>query len=208
MSKTPLITVLSIALILLSLVSSFFFPEDVGARILNVVTVVTAIIGAIALFLQFRKDKLTNSANFFVTFSESFYNNDTYGLSELYEELDKHYVDPNYKFDYEKYRHKVIKYLEWTESLASLIERDIIDFYIIDNILSYRFFIMVNNPQIQEEELLPYYKNYRGTFYLYNRWYKYEQKRGLDIPLEQTALHLAPGYDQKLADINSIIKRK
>ena len=92
--------------------------------------------------------------------------------------------------------------------MASLIERDIIDFYIIDNILSYRFFVFVNNPQVQEKELLPYYQNYRGTIYLYNRWYKFEENRGLKIPLMETALHLTPGYNDKINDINQIIKKK
>ena len=111
MRKTPIVTILSIALILLSLISSFFFPDDIGNKILNVVTVVTAIIGAIALYLQFRKEKLINSASFFVTFSESFYNTESYNLTNLYAELDKHYIDPNYTFDYEKYRTDIVKYL-------------------------------------------------------------------------------------------------
>ncbi len=119
MKKTTLITVLSTLTIIVALVSSLFLEDDIGSRMVNVVTVITGIIGAIALFIQFKKDKLVNSANFLLTYSKSFY--DEYDLFDIFSELNKHNTNPEYQIDIKKYQPKIVAYLEWIEALASLI---------------------------------------------------------------------------------------
>lgn len=64
MKKTSLITVLSTLVIAAGLVGSLWLDNDLGSRLVNVVTVITGIIGAIALFIQFKKDKQVNTAGF------------------------------------------------------------------------------------------------------------------------------------------------
>lgn len=204
MKKTTLITVLSTILIIVALISSLWLDDSIGSRIVNVVTVITAIIGAIALFIQFKKDKQINTASFLVEYSKSFYND--YDLFEVFAELDKHNTDPSYQFDFKKFQSKIVVYLEWVESLASLIERNTIDLYTIDNIMAYRFFLIVNNKQVQDGELIPNAMFYRGTYYLYDKWYDYEQKRGLEMPLASDGLHLTKGYQEIIQNIKSKIK--
>lgn len=139
-------------------------------------------------------------------YSKSFYND--YDLYEVFSELNKCHDIPGYKFDYDKYSTKVMVYLDWIESISSLIERNVIDFYTIDNIMTYRFFIIVNNPVVQERELIPFSTYYRGTYYLYNRWHKYETQRELAMPLYETALHLSKGYDETLKNVFEKVKNK
>lgn len=204
--KTSLITILSTVIIVVALIASLWLDNNLGSRIVNIVTIITAVIGAIALFLQFKKDKQINTASFLLEYSKSFYNE--YNLLDIFSELDK--VNPNkdYKFDFEKYQAKIVVYLEWIESLASLIERNVLDFYTIDNILSYRFFIIVNNKQVQDNELIPYANFYRGVFYLYDLWYKYEHKRNITMPLHETALHLSKNYNEIIKNVFGKIKTK
>lgn len=206
MKKTSLLTILSTLVIAAALVSSLWLDESIGSRIVNVVTVITGIIGAIALFIQFKKDKQVNTASFLMDYSKSFYND--YDLLDVFAELDKSNSDPDYKFDFEQYQAKIVVYLQWIESIASLIERKIIDFYTIDNIIAYRFFLIVNNKQVQENELIPNAEFYRGTYFLYDKWYKYEQKRGLKMPLEKTALHLTESYEENMKNILGKINQK
>jgi len=204
--KTSLITILSTVIIVVALIGSLWLDNSLGSRLVNVVTIITAVIGAIALFLQFKKDKQINTASFLLEYSKSFYNE--YNLLDIFSELDK--VNPNkdYKFDFEKYQAKIVVYLEWIESLASLIERNVLDFYTIDNILSYRFFIIVNNKQVQDNELIPCSDYYRGVFYLYDLWYKFELKRNIAMPLFETALHLNKNYNEIIKKVNATLKNK
>ncbi len=204
MKKTSLITILSTILIIAALVSSLWLDDNIGSRVVNIVTVITAIIGAIALFIQFKKDKQINTASFLVEYSKSFYND--YDLFDVFAELDKHNSNPSYQFDFKKFQSKIVVYLEWIESLAALVERNTIDLYTIDNIMSYRFFLIVNNKQVQDGELLPNAKYYRGTYYLYDKWYNYEQQRGLEMPLASSGLHLTEGYQEIIQGIKSKIK--
>lgn len=183
-----------------------WLDSSIGSRIVNIITVITGIIGAIALYFQFKKDKQVNTASFLMDYSKSFYND--YDLLDIFAELEKHSDNPKYTFDYEKYQAKIIIYLQWIESIASLIERNIIDFYTIDNIISYRFFLIVNNPQVQENELIPWAEYYRGTYFLYEQWYKYELKRGLEMPLSETGLHLTADYNKNIEKIHSKINNK
>lgn len=206
MKKTTLITILSAILISFSLICTLLLDDSIGSRIVNVITVITAVIGAVALFIQFKKDKEVNTASFLMEYSKSFYND--YNLYDIFCELEKTSVNPDYKIDIEKFHNKIIVYLQWIESIASLLERNIIDFYTIDNIFSYRFFIIVNNAEVQKHELAKYSEYYRGTYYLYDRWYKYELKRGLEIPLIETGLHLSENYEQNIEFIKKKINDK
>ena len=200
MKKSYIVTLIGSLLVIGSLIVTLWLDEGLGGRIAQIVTIATAIIGAVALFLQFKKDKEINQASFLMNFSASFY--DDYELYDVYNELDKANTDHSYTFDYDAYRIKIVAYLEWIESIASLIEKRIIDFHSIDNNLAYRFFVIVNNKQVQDNELIPFADFYRGTFYLYNKWYKYDIAHGIHMPKEDTALHLAKGYNEVIAKSN------
>ena len=65
------LTVLAVLLIALGLLSSLFRNDSLGDRVINVIPAITAVIGAIALFYQFKKDKNLNEASFLVEYSVS-----------------------------------------------------------------------------------------------------------------------------------------
>ena len=179
------------------LVATLWLDDKVGSLVVNIVTIVTAIIGAISLFVEFKRNRKISISNLMMDYSKSFFNCD-FDLYGCFSELEEYAEDTSYKFDYEKCSDKIVIYLHWIESIASLVERGSLDLYTIDNVLSYRFFILVNNPYVQKNELIPNAEFYRGTYYLYNRWYKFEQQRGIDMPLDETALRNIDGYNEIL----------
>lgn len=205
MKKSKIITITSVILICISLIAGLFLNDEIGSRISQVVTIITAIIGAIALFIQFHNDKEINKAGFLIEYNKSFYND--YQLEELFYELDWCEREPNHILDYQKYRSKIISYLDWLEIIASMVERKVLDLYTMDNIFAYRFFIAVNNKVIQENELIPFYKFYRGNFYLYDKWSKFERQRKIEIPMEETALEKIDGYETILEEIKACINK-
>ena len=160
--KNRIITYISIFLIIVALIGSLFFDSDTGSRIATIITTITAIIGAIALFIQFQRDKDLNQATFLIEYSKQFY--DTYNCADILNELETYRKTPNYEIDVKKYYKEIVGYLEWLESLASLVNNGTLSIDKIDNVLSYRFFIIVNNKQIQAYEIIPCKDFYRGIY--------------------------------------------
>ena len=203
--KSILITILSVIFILSVLVAGLWMAYSIEVRIVNIVTIATAVTGALALYIEFLKNKKIQTAHFLVDYSKSFYNC-YYDLFECFTELKKHADNPEYKINMTKYKSKIIVYLQWVEAIASLVERGVLDLYTVDNILAYRFFLIVNNPDVQKKILIPRQQFYRGTYYLYDRWYKYEQSRNLAMPQEDTALRKIENYNEIIKEIKSQIK--
>ena len=194
MKKGKLTLILSVFLLVTSLIGSFFLSNDISSKLVNIITIITAIIGAIALFIQFKKDKKINESEFIFNFSSSFY--DQYNCSDFVPLLDD-FADKKIKtINYEKNSGIIVRYMQWIESIGAIIEEGTIDLKSIDQVLGYRFFIMINNKEIQEKELIPYRKHYIGTFKLYKKWYEYKKSHNLPIPLEQTSLHLYKEFDE------------
>lgn len=84
---------------------------------------------------------------------------------------------------------KFVNYLVYLESIAPLVIKNILDLEYIDDLMAYRFFIAVNNPELQEKELFKFPEYYKGCFKLYKEWSQYRNKHDLKIPMEDTALN-------------------
>lgn len=192
MKKNKAILVISILMMCGALIGSLFLDDILGAKISNIVTIITAIVGAVALFVQFKKDKDLNMASFVIDYSVQFY--DIYNLNNILNELEKCRVNLNYKLDIEKNYQDIVAYLQWLESLAALVNSGLLTIEKIDDVLSYRFFLIVNNKQIQEAELIPCREFYRGIFKLYETWSNYKKKKGLFIIFQEHELSTYPEY--------------
>lgn len=192
--KNIYITILSVALIILGLGSSLFLEEELANKTVNVITACTAIVGAVALFYQFKRDKNLNEATFLVDYSDQFYS--TYDCAELMNELENCRMDPAYTIDTEKYYQKIVGYLEWLEVLSTLVNSGLLQLDKIDNVMSYRFFLITNNKQIQERELVPNREFYRSIYELYPNWAKYKKKHGLPIIFEENDLSQTEGFQE------------
>lgn len=205
-TKSKTITIISVIVLAASLIGSLFLTDSISEKLATTVTIVTAIIGAIALFIQFEKDKAMNRANFLIEHSKSFYND--YNLKEFYQELDLCVRDSKHKIDCDKYKIEIVTYLEWIESLTMLLNKKIIDFADIDDVFGYRYFLILNNKQIQDYELVPYYMFYNSTIKTYEKWYKYEKKQDKEIPLEKNSFHLRKEYKDIMQGLNKNKKQK
>lgn len=198
MKKNKIITIISIVLMCVALVGSLFLDDIIGSRISNIVTIATAIIGAVALFIQFKKDKEINEASFIVDYSVQFY--DIYNLQDVMNELENCRKNSTYKIDMDKYYKDIVGYLQWLESLAALVNNKILSINKIDDVLSYRFFLIVNNKQVQNYEIVPCRMYYQGIYKLYEQWSKYKKKNNLEIIFEKNELSKTKGYEDIVND--------
>lgn len=85
-------------------------------------------------------------------------------------------------------RQGFINYLVYLEGLAPLIFRDILKLEHIDDLMAYRFFLALNNPELQEDQLFRYPEYFRGCFKLYAIWKSYRTRNGYLTPLSECSL--------------------
>jgi len=189
MKKEHYYTVSIIVALILCL--TLLFNNSFATRIVTIVTLCYALLGAAALLVQNKRDKDINQASFILEYSKYFYSlsnaEDTLLLLDEYRLGNK---DSIKKIEYRG----IVNCLIWCEELSSLIQKNVFDFTTIDNVFSYMFFTIVNNEFVQKEELLPQADFYKGIFYLHKQWSDYKKKTNQPIPMEDEGLQKSEIY--------------
>lgn len=157
---------------------------DVGS-ISTILTTLTALFGAFAIWWQLKREKDLKEAEFIMNYNTAFITNPE--LTEIEKALEAYRKTNVFTFD-ESQRQLIINYLVYNEALAAMIFRGVLSIGNIDDLFMYRFFLVVNNPIIQKEELCPEALYYKGCFKLYKKWSAYRKKNGLPILLEESSL--------------------
>lgn len=163
------------------------------------ITTSTAITAAVTFWMQLRRSENLNEANFIMNLNNQFISNKemTYieHKLELYYNASLETSDISsieLKLDLNRESEdcqKLINYLVYMESLSAIIQREVMHLDVIDDLFAYRFFIAVNNPIVQKNELLPYANYYQGCFTLSKMWTKKWRKAHRPIPLGDHALY-------------------
>ena len=174
-----------VLIIVMLLLFTLFLDDSLGSRIVTIITVGTALIGAVSLLIQYRRDKNISQASFILEYAKYFYSlsdvEDTMFLLDEYRNGNRESIK---KIKY----NGIVNYLVWCEELSSLVQRGIIDFETIDNLFSYNFFLITNNKYIQEKELVPQAEFYKGVFFLHYAWTKYKKDTKQSIINEDESL--------------------
>ena len=170
------------------------------------VATIIAIIAAVAFWLEYHENKLLNEAQFITDLNEQFISNDK--MSAVEWDLEKYYTkyiknelsekyckafEEKYALDNQERQH-LVNYLVHLEGIAALVKNRILHIDTIDDLMSFRYFIAVNNPIVQQLELLEYSDFYKGCIAIYDDWVKELTKQGITPPM----------YDK---DINNLTKK-
>ncbi|MBQ3518197.1 MAG: hypothetical protein IJA31_02620, partial [Clostridia bacterium] len=141
------------------------------------------------------KNQLRNEAQFITDLNEQFIGNEKMSAIEwelekfFYkyrsDELTEEYIEEFRKhFDIEsENRQNLVNYLVHLEGIAALVKNKILHIEMIDDLMSYRYFIAMNNPIVQKLELNEYSDFYKGCFGIYNAWVKELKKQKIEIPM-------------------------
>lgn len=178
MKKTKLITITCTFLIVAGIFSTLFLSEKIGDRVSQIITISTALIGAVALFLQFKRDKDINESSFILEFWKSFSQNDD--LQQIMLKCDNMLNNKENQFVKEDYS-SIVKYAQWLEAFSSLINRKVVSINSINDMYNYMFFVFTNNQYIQKLELEPNKEYYNGIYHAYAEWIKFLNKKNLPI---------------------------
>lgn len=191
------ISFISIILIAVALIAMSYF-NIIDDTFVSIITIITAIVGAFGIWLELNKEQEINQASFILTINSDFYalgGKGTMYAADLEKMLDEDFNGVKKLELKEENMVMVVQYLVWLKTLSSLINRRMIKISAIDDLFSYKFFVAVNNPQIQQMELLPYKTAYLGIFKAHKAWKKYRERHGLEIYNFDTDLSKADGYE-------------
>lgn len=79
---------------------------------------------------------------------------------------------------------QIVNYLVYLEAFVPLIKKGIIKFRDVDDLFGYRYFIAMNNPVLQRNELFKEAQYYQGCISIYEKWKKYRKSRNHAIPMK------------------------
>lgn len=174
---------------------------------INIGEVMTAIAAASIIIVQLKQDqkgeikhRKTAEAQFMLEYNKSFIENKDMCMVEHYLEQEVSGDPVTEMSSLREQRQIFINYLVYLEGMASCVHQDQLAFESIDDVFAYRFFIAVNNPEVQSLELVRCAQYYRGCFRLYEEWVEYRESTGkykenYAIPLEETSLDRCKDYE-------------
>ena len=127
-------------------------------------------------------------ATFILQYNQAFIQDPNMAEVEKLLEDQTYYNKKNEEIITSENRQKFVNYLVYLEGLAPLILRGVLDLEHIDDLMAYRFYLAVNNKELQEKELKKFAEYYRGCFKLYKTWTEYRNSHGLKILLDEYSL--------------------
>jgi len=192
-------TILMIFTLLLFILGCRVFPIS---EVATVITTITAIIGAFAIWVQMKRERDIKEAEFVMDYNISFLENPEH--VQLEEKLERYRKitesgkpqEMDGEIVTEENRQAIINYLVYHEALAVFVKKKVLTIRSIDDLFAYRFFLVMNNPEIQRKELCPEAQYYHGCFWLHKKWTNYRKRKGLYILLEDTSLEKTHEYNK------------
>lgn len=189
--KRNLIHYIGLCMVVLYIISVRFYDVNVISTIF--ITIFT-MVGGIAIWIQLKGERDIKEAEFLMNYHASFVSNQAFtAIQKKLENHAKKECDDEVIRSID--RQDLINYLVYLKGLAALINKGVLHLRTIDDLYSYRFFLAVNNPVVQELELIPDAQYYKGCYTLHKNWKKYKKSKGLTVLQEDTCLEKVKGYD-------------
>lgn len=195
-----IITAVAFILILTAFVVTMFV-DKLGPIITSITSTVITVIGALVIWIQFKRDGELASIDIVSQLNKLFVKSD--GLMYLREKLMRT-SDPKEYSDQGMLKGKditrlpdsyitddnlnLIEYLEFFENIAVMVFDDVLSIKSIDSVFGDSFFYALNNTFIQNIEIIPYIEHYTHIVVLHKEWTNYRLKNGIAIPYYETSL--------------------
>ena len=172
------------------IILAFFYKT--GRSVDITAGMVEGVIGAIAtglVLFQLKSGEETEKhqnkieeATFVLQYNKSFIQDKNMTEVERLLEEQVYYDDEPKKIITDQNRQQFVNYLVYLEGIAPLILNGVLDLDYVDDLLAYRFFLAVDNVEVQKDQLVPYAEYYRGCYKLHKMWKKYKEDNFLSFP--------------------------
>jgi RimJ/RimL family protein N-acetyltransferase len=202
-----------VVMIIIIVGGSFFFDKD--SYYFELITLVSTIIGLFFIYLEFRRSRDIEEADFIFRMNTDF-NNDANiqevftGFNRLtkpqiYEYASIQDKEARFKKLYvdEELIQKSVVFFTFFETILILIDKGVITINMIDDLFAGRFFQLVHDPVLQEYKLVSRKKYYTAIYRLHKMWVDYRRDKHKNIIDAKFALDF--NYDLK--DSNYELRR-
>lgn len=153
------------------------------------VTIVTAIVGVIAIWYQLKKDHDVSKAEFVINLNNTFHDNEK--IVYIYEKF-KSNRDKNSIEVTEEDGRTMGDYIMFFQMVNYLVKENIVNISMIDELFANKFFIFVNNHWVQKYQLV-YSMINMPVLELYETWYNYRLSTKKPIIYKDKQLHIELG---------------
>ena len=176
----------------LYLLLQFIFEYE---RITEIFATLVAIVTVVAFWLEYNDNKILNESQFIISLNDQFVSDERmfkieWELEKFYNKYENGELTAEYQeafrkqFDIEdEKRQHLVNYLVHLEGIATLVNNGTLHIKKINDLMSYRYFIAMNNPIVQEIELKKYSDFYKGCFSIYKDWVAVLDKKQVKIPM-------------------------
>lgn len=183
--KNTVIVILALFVIIICIL-----PQH--SELKETIATITAIFAAMAVFIQIRDSKNLSTGEFVLSLQQEFSSDGGYGTRTFLKcwkdySVEKKEGKSTTSFT-EADQEDVVNYLTFLESLYLMLQKNVISIEMLDELFGRRFFVIVNNREIQKFELEVNYKYYLNIYRLYGIWKKYRVKHGEDIFADSIAM--------------------
>ena len=168
-------TIILISFIMM--ISIALFNRLTKESISNSATFITAIIGVVAIWYQMKKDADISKAEFILTLNSNFQDNDN--IIYIYSRLKEKRDGADIAFTAEDGR-KMGEYIMFFQTIYFMVIENVIDIRMIDRLFANKFFLFINNREVQEYQL-KYTSINKPVLELYCLWYNYRMKNNLPL---------------------------
>ncbi len=176
-----MVLIIMILLITTSIIK-IYFKESIA----NSITIVTAIIGALAIWYQLKKEHDISKAEFIINLNNTFHDNSN--IEYIYNKL-KLYRDMGDITFSEDDGRIMGDYIMYFEIVNYLLDEKIVTIGMVNKLFANKFFIFTNNPYVQKHQLI-YSAINKPIFELYEKWYNYRLINGESMMYPKNALHI------------------
>jgi hypothetical protein len=167
----------TIILIFFIMLAIALFNRLTKESISNSATFITAIIGVIAIWCQMKKDADISKAEFILTLNSNFQDNSN--IIYIYTRLKEKRDGNNVNFTPEDGR-KMGEYIMFFQTTYFMVIEGVIDIRMIDRLFANKFFLFMNNRDVQEYQL-KYTSINKPILEFYCLWINYRAKNGLPL---------------------------
>lgn len=190
----------------------FGFTESQAALIASMIEGIVGALSAGIVVYQLKAGDIVEErqndieeAKFILEYNQSFIKDEK--MCEVEQQLEKDMLllqsDKGKKHDLitDDNRQQFINYLVYLEGVAPLVLRGVLQLEHIDDLMAYRFFLAMNNPTLQEDQLKVFPDYYRGCFKLYKKWKQFRLEKGREILNEEYSIDKWTYFQEFSSDI-------
>ncbi len=175
----------TIILIFFTMIAIALFNRLTKESISNSATFISAIIGIVAIWYQMKKDADISKAEFILTLNSNFQDNEN--IIYIYSKLKEKRDGSDYQFTPEDGR-KMGEYIMFFQTTYFMVVEGVIDIRMIDRLFANKFFLFMNNRDVQSYQL-KYTSINKPILELYCLWINYRVRNNLPMLYPESMPH-------------------